>query len=255
MTEPALPPAGTAASVARLAAKLAELGVRREEPFQRPELIAHALTHSSFAAEHGGESNERLEMLGDAALGFAVAELLFELFPDEREGGLTRLRASLVDETMLARVARQLDLGSLLAMGKGEERSGGRDRDSALADALEAIVGALYLSEGFPALTALTRGLFRDEALRSGANGTRIADPKSTLQERSQAAWKIHPQYLIAEESGPAHDRTFAAEVWLGEVLGGRGSGRTKQAAEQAAARAAIARWPELAAEYQARRA
>ena len=123
-------PAELALAPSRLAARLAALGVREDAPFRRPELIAQALTHSSFTAEHRVESNERMEMLGDAALGFAVAELLFHLFPDEQEGGLTRMRASLVDEAMMARKARELELGPILAMGCGEAKSGGSERDS-----------------------------------------------------------------------------------------------------------------------------
>jgi ribonuclease-3 len=237
---------------ARLAHRLAELGLRTDAPFSHPELITHALTHSSYVAEHGGSSNERLEMLGDAALGFAVAELLFDLFPDAQEGELTRLRASLVDETMLARKARELNLGGLIAMGRGEEKSGGRDRDSALADAFEAVAAAIYRSEGYAALVSLTDKLFRQEAIDGAARGAQSDDFKTALQDRAQEVWKVQPAYRISGVSGPDHGRLFRAEAWVGSVLGGQGEGRTKKSAEQQAARAALARWDEVVAEYTA---
>jgi ribonuclease-3 len=241
--------------VSRLSHRLAEMGVRPDVPFRRPELIEHALTHSSFVAEHGGESNERLEMLGDAALGFAVAELLYDLFPDAREGMLTRLRASLVDEETLARKARALDLGPLLFMGRGEEKSGGRERDSALADSFEAFIAALYRSEGYGVLVSLADKLFREEALERAAHGLhQPEDFKTALQERVQAEWKVQPSYRITNISGPSHERTFEAEVSVGEIRGGRGEGRSKKSAEQQAARAALDRWAELAAEYVGKR-
>jgi len=241
-------------SLERLSAKLAELGVRADGPFADPDIVTRALTHSSFAAEQGGQSNERLEMLGDAILGFAVAEMLFDLFPDAPEGVLTRLRASLVDEESLARKARLLDLGSLLAMGRGEQRSGGRERDSALADALEAVVAGLYRSEGLPIARTLAEKLFREEARERGALGLQPDDFKTALQERAQASWKTQPAYRIVETTGPDHERLFTAEVSLGAVAGGRGEGRSKKIAEQQAARAALGNWDQLAAEYEATR-
>lgn len=235
-----------AGPVLRLSERLAELGIRDAGPFQHPEMVARALTHSSFVAEQGGGSNERLEMLGDAALGFAVAEMLFDQFPEAQEGALTRLRASLVDEETLAKKARWLGLGPLLAMGRGEEKSGGRDRDSALADAFEAVVAALYRSEGQPFLVVLIDKLFRDDAIARHARGPQPDDFKTLLQERSQATWKVQPRYRIADAQGPDHDRVFKAEVWIGEVLGGTGEGRSKKSAQQQAASAALARWEEI---------
>jgi ribonuclease-3 len=232
--------------LARLSARLAELGVRPDGPFQQPELIARALTHSSFVAERGGESNERLEMLGDAVLGFVVTEMLFQVFPEAQEGALTRLRAAIVDQVALARKARVLDLGPLLALGRGEELSGGRDRDSALADTFEALIAALYLSEGLPVLHAMTERLFKEEALGKGAHAPQAGDYKTTLQERTQAAWKIAPSYRLASASGRDHERHFTVEVLIGDLVSGKGEGRTKKLAEQQAARAALDDWDQI---------
>ena len=245
---------GFAETLARLSARLAELGVRPDGPFQTPDVMAEALTHGSFATEHGRASNQRLELLGDAVLGLAVAELLFDLFPQADEGVLSKLRASFVDEESLAREARVLDLGPLLAMDRGEDRSGGRERNSVLADAFEAVLAGLYRSEGLPVVRALIEKLFKQEAMERGVHGRQPDDYKTALQVRAQAAWKASPTYRIVGESGPDHDRIFTAEVGIGPVAGGRGEGRTKRSAEQQAARATLESWDQVAAAYEAAR-
>lgn len=226
--------------------KLAELGVRPEGAFRRPEVVVEALTHSSFATERGTRNNERLEMLGDSVLGYLVTELLFDLFENEPEGVLTRLRASLVDERALAAQARRLDLGQLIALGRGEEQSGGRDRQSLLADAFEAVFAAVYRSEGIEVAAKLCRALFDEEARKLLHSAPQPADFKTALQERTQGEWKVKPHYEIIAESGPDHARTFVARVRLLDLPLGEGSGRKKQLAEQAAARAALDDWKTL---------
>jgi ribonuclease-3 len=230
-------------SLAKLSSRLAELKIRELALFRAPEVVEQALTHSSHAAERGSLHNERLEMLGDAVLGFLVAELLFDLFPDAPEGVLTRLRASLVDEESLAGQARLLGLGDLLALGRGEEQTGGRDRSSTLADSFEAIVAALYRSEGLPMVTALVSQLFREAALQRRSDSPQPTDFKTMLQERSQGECRLQPCYRIARTSGPDHDRSFVAEVLLSTLVAGQGEGRSKKLAEQQAARAALESW------------
>lgn len=227
---------------------LEEQGVRPGAPFASPDVIEEALTHSSFAAERATRHNERLEMLGDAVLGFVVADLLFKLFPDAPEGALTRLRASLVHEESLARRARTLDLGGCLRLGRGEAMSGGRERDSLLADAFEALVAALYLSEGLDTVRRLVGHLFREDAVSLGANGSQSDDHKTALQERCQGRWRLQPHYRIVAAEGPDHERVFVAEVLLEKHVVGRGEGRSKKAAEQRAAHSALASWHQVVA-------
>jgi ribonuclease-3 len=210
--------------------------------FRRPSLVMEALTHSSYAAENATRHNERLEMLGDAILGFVVADLVFDLAPDAPEGVLTRLRASVVDESSRATRARTIGLGPFLLLGHGEERSGGRDRGSLLADAFEALLAAVYLSEGLDAARLLVARLFRDEALQRLTDGVQTTDFKSALQVRAQGQWRTTPAYRIAGVEGLEHERLFRAEVLLSGRVLGSGAGRTKKEAEQRAAQEALHR-------------
>lgn len=223
-----------------LSAALAALGVRADAPFARPELVTQALTHSSYASERNTTHNERLEMLGDAVVGFLVAELLFESLDEAREGVLTRARATLVDERGLAQRARSLRLPEWLALGKGAVLTGENQRPSVLAGAFEAVVAALYLSEGLDVARALVTKLFAQEA-RELASRPAPRDHKTLLQERTQALWHVLPTYRIVSEEGPDHDRTFVAEVTIDGRVAGRGTGATKKAAQQEAARLALA--------------
>jgi len=208
----------------------------------RPLALA-ALTHKSFVNEHRGEDglvdNERLEFLGDAVIDLGVSHRLMERFPDASEGDLSKMRAAVVDEAGLASMARTLDLGPLLRLGRGEERTGGREKASLLADALEAVVAALYLGGGMePVLTLLDRFLF--EAFARAAAGTLDRDYKTQVQELAQSRLKATPRYRVVAEHGPDHSKVFEVEIELrGEVLG-RGQGRSKKDAEQAAARLAL---------------
>ncbi len=213
--------------------------------FDQLEYLRLALTHPSYAHEHpeeGGEEvhNQRLEFLGDAVLDFLVAAWLFEAFPDSDEGLLTRVRATLVRATSLAELARHLGVGQALRLGRGEEEGGGRERLANLCDALEAVVGALYLDAGPEQVWTSLSPWFTQEAGRI-LHEDECVDPKSRLQEQTQGDMGITPAYRIVQESGPDHAKSFTAEVLLGEQVIGVGEGPSKRAAEQEAARAALA--------------
>ncbi|MDD2420592.1 MAG: ribonuclease III [Heliobacteriaceae bacterium] len=205
------------------------------------KLLETALTHSSFVYENAHvarEHNQRLEFLGDAVLGLVVAEYLYQRFPGRQEGELTRQRAALVCEANLADRARELHLGLWLRMGKGEERSGGRDRTSILADALEAVIGASFLAGGLPAARRFVLELFSGSLHVTAWTGQR--DYKTTLQEWAQRNGHADIQYRILAESGPDHDKRFIAGVYLNSFLVASGKGRTKKEAEQQAASLAL---------------
>ena len=198
------------------------------------ELLELALTHRSYAYEHGGiPHNERLEFLGDSVLGQAVTVMLFTTLPELDEGSLAKRRASVVSTVALAEVARGIGLGRHLRLGRGEEQTGGRDKDSILADTMEAVIGATYLSAGPEAATELvlrlTEPLLADPE-RYGA----AMDPKTSLQELAARMGSTPPQYSI-EASGPDHDRRFTATVVVGD-LAMTGKGSSKKTAEMAAA-------------------
>ncbi|MGM7665972.1 ribonuclease III [Microbacterium sp. A93] len=199
-----------------------------------PELLALALTHRSYAYEHGGSPhNERLEFLGDSVLGQAVTVMLFTTHPDIDEGQLAKRRASVVSTVALAEVARTIGLGEHLLLGRGEEQTGGRDKDSILADTMEAVFGATYLSAGPEAATELVLRLTEpllDDPERYGA----AMDPKTSLQELAARLGSTPPQYSVSS-SGPDHDRRFSATVMVGDVSM-TGAGTSKKTAEMAAA-------------------
>ena len=203
-----------------------------------PGLLQQALTHRSYAYEHGGlPTNERLEFLGDSVLGIVVTDALYTTHPDLPEGQLAKLRASVVNTRALAEVARGLQLGRWLRLGRGEEATGGRDKNSILADTMEAVIGAVYLDRGIGGATALVRGLFGPVMVAAAAEGAQL-DWKTALQEVMAARGLGVPDYRITE-SGPDHDKRFAAQVLVaGEPLGA-GDGRSKKEAEQVAAEAA----------------
>jgi ribonuclease-3 len=218
------------------------LAARTGCAFPDPALALAALTHKSFVNEHRGEmlaDNERLEFLGDAVIDLAVSHRLMERFPEAREGDLSKIRAALVDEAGLARLARRLDLGPLLRLGRGEDLTGGREKASLLADALEAVIAVVYLGGGLdPVLHLLDRML--TEAFERAAAGTLDRDYKTQLQELSQSQMRAAPRYRVVSERGPDHEKTFEVELEVrGEALG-RGTGRSKKDAEQAAARVAL---------------
>lgn len=200
--------------------------------FNDPSLLERALTHRSWCAEHSGyESNERLEFLGDAVLGLVVTADLFERHPEAGEGRLSRMRASVVCAPALAEMGVELEIGPALLLGKGEDQSGGRLRPSILADAVEAVIGAVYVDGGPDAARELIRRLVEPRLDEAGA-----PDHKSRLHERAARDSLGDVRYLITED-GPEHDKTFLAVVHLDDQPVGEGTGRSKKLAEQAAAR------------------
>lgn len=210
--------------------------------FQNRALLSEALSHSSYANEHRSahmNSNERLEFLGDAVLGFVSAEFLFAQHPDLPEGDLTRIRAALVCEQSLYEVAKKLNLGAYLKLGRGEEAGGGRTRTSILADATEAVFAAVYLDGGINAASALIHRVLLD-AEKEEAVEERRRDYKTALQELVQRQADQELLYRMAGEQGPDHDKTFVVEVLLNGELVGTGRGHSKKEAEQSAAAAAL---------------
>lgn len=210
--------------------------------FQDRSLLENALTHSSYANEHRSEgmpSNERLEFLGDSILGLIVADHLYRSRPDLPEGDLTRIRAALVCESSLVEVAKGLDLGSYLRLGKGEEAGGGRHRPSIQADAVEAMLAAVYLDGGIGQVRKLVHSLILNQEKERTAAGR---DYKTALQELVQRESGQVLCYRLLDERGPDHAKTFSMEVCLNGQSIGSGEGRSKKEAEQAAAKAAVAR-------------
>jgi ribonuclease III len=209
--------------------------------FRDPALLQLALTHGSVGYEHQRPQadNQRLEFLGDAVLQLTLSHLLFHQLPQADEGVLTKARAQLVSTKALARVARRLNLGPHLIMGRGEEANGGRDRDSSLADALEAIAGAIHLDAGNLAAQQFAAYIFAED-LRSIGKGDLEANPKGLLQEQIQAVSTECLVYTIVDEEGPDHAKQFIAAVSWREAELGRGSGRSKKDAETQAAQAAL---------------
>jgi ribonuclease-3 len=211
-----------------------DLGV----PDLDPELLERALTHRSFAYEHGGlPTNERLEFLGDSVLGVVVTEALFRDHPDLSEGRLAKLRAAVVNARALADVARTLGLGDHLLLGRGEEATGGRNKSSILSDGVEALIGAVYIDKGFVVAGEVVHHLFDPMMAAAAALGAGL-DWKTSLQELSADLGLGVPEYLI-EDDGPDHEKTFTARVRVGDDVYGHGTGRSKKEAEQQAAETA----------------
>lgn len=210
--------------------------------FKNKDLLDLALTHRSWVNEHKGlrSSNERLEFLGDAVLEFIVSKELFTEFPDKEEGYLTALRANIVNTISLADLARKLDLGPHIYLSKGEEDGGGRDNGSLLADTVEAVIGAIYIDGGTPeAEKFIKENLLTDLEKRAKEP---LKDSKSGLQEFVQAKGLSAPKYQVMEESGPDHIKRFVVEVLVDGKSWGVGEGKSKSAAEQAAALQALAK-------------
>jgi ribonuclease III len=225
-----------------LARSLAELEASLGHTFVDRQLLVDALTHRSYVHEFaapGVVSNERLEFLGDAALGIVTSDLLYAAYPEATEGELTTLRAALVRASTLAEFARAITLAPHLRLGRGEDATGGRKRELLLARAFEAIVGAVYVDSGLEAARRSLDPFLRAELRRVTARQT-IKDNKSLLQEQSQARLGATPSYRVIEETGPSHDRVFIVEVALGEFVAGRGEGKNKRQAEQQAAASAL---------------
>ena len=209
--------------------------------FKDKNLIKQAFIHSSYANEiklEKYESNERLEFLGDAVLELVSSEFLFKNSPKDSEGELTKTRASMVCEPALAHCAKKLDLGSFLYLGKGEENTGGRDRDSIISDSLEALIGAIFLDGGFTS----SKEFIEKHVLSDLESKKLFLDSKTILQELAQGKSEQKISYRLVKEEGPDHDKSFSVEVRIGKEVYGTGTGKTKKSAEQEAASNAIKR-------------
>lgn len=222
-----------------------ELQKRCGYSFHNPMLLKQAMTHSSYANEHrakGYHDNERLEFLGDAVLEVVSSEFLFRNYPSLPEGDLTKLRASIVCEPTLALCARELDLGSFLLLGKGEEHTGGRKRDSIVSDAMEALIGAIYLDGGFASAKEFVHRFIMTDIEHKKL----FYDSKTILQERVQKVCHDGEiSYVLIGEEGPDHDKTFMVDLYVAGKKKSSGRGRTKKAAEQDAAYRCLIEWRE----------
>jgi ribonuclease-3 len=211
--------------------------------FQRTDLLHRALTHKSFSHESRGrepDDNETFEFLGDSVLGFVVGDLLFRRFPQLDEGALSKMKAYLVSAAVLAKQARQLEMGSVLFLGVGEERSGGRNKDSLLANLFEAMIAAVYLDGGLdPAREMLIR-TFASDLAAIDESDLQFHDYKTALQELAQAEGLPLPEYEVVGELGPDHEKRFVVEVRLNRRASARGEGSSKKEAQQQAARKAL---------------
>ncbi|BBA70678.1 ribonuclease III [Geobacter sulfurreducens] len=206
--------------------------------------LDEALTHRSWLNEVRSPTvpdNERLEFFGDAILGFCIGKMLLRHYPESREGALARMKSALVGEETLADLAAAVELGSYLRLGRGEERSGGRHRRSLLANALEALLAAMYLDGGMAPVERLVEAWFGPR-LAGVAAGIKGRDFKTDFQELAQAQYGGLPRYILVDTSGPAHDLRFTVAAYVGECLLGQGTGRSKKEAEQAAARQCLER-------------
>ena len=210
--------------------------------FNNSELLEEALRHSSYVNEQTDTAlrdNERLEFLGDAVLNLVTGDLLMRSYPQMREGDLSRIRANLVNETQLAEIARKIDLGAYLQLGRGEVQSNGREKNSILANAFEALIAAVYLDQGFGTAYAIIEDHF-GELIAGAPELTLGLDFKSRLQEVVQSATKEVPSYQVVAEIGPDHDKTFHVTVTVGETEA-EGTGKSKKLVEQDAARKGLA--------------
>lgn len=210
--------------------------------FENRALIAEALCHRSFVNEHPHDDmhdNERLEFLGDAVVNLAVAHILMRAYPDRNEGDLSRMRAALVNESHLAVVARTLDLGQAVLLGKGEAHTGGADKNSILADTFEALIAAVYLDGGYARAFAVIETLFAALPHPRRSLDTLVQDFKSQLQEQVQRSGRPMPRYTVVDQSGPDHDKLFTVQLRV-HTLTTEGRGKSKKLAEQDAARQAL---------------
>jgi len=205
--------------------------------FEDMELLTRALTHSSYGFEHKKTHNERLEFLGDAILDFVIADYLFQAYPNAQEGALSKQKSAIVSMITLAKKARELELGRRIRLGVGESKSGGRDKDSILADSLESLIAAIYLDGGIEPARKFIVELFEPELSQTRLTLKSLQDFKTLLQEKLQARGLPLPDYLVQEELGPAHDRSYLVQVRIGDINGPSATGRSKKSAQQACAK------------------
>ncbi|HVT45603.1 MAG TPA: ribonuclease III [Thermoanaerobaculia bacterium] len=224
---------------ATLSAFEARLGYR----FESRDLLVRALTHKSFSHESRGRDapdNETFEFLGDSVLGFVIGDLLFRRFSDQDEGALSKMKAYLVSSTILARKARDYGMGEVLLLGVGEEKSGGRNKDSLLANLFEAVIAAVYLDGGIDAARNLIGDSFQADLEAIDRTDLLFHDYKTALQELAQGMGLALPDYVVIEELGPDHDKRFVVEVRVSNAMACRGEGSSKKEAQQEAARHAL---------------
>ncbi len=211
--------------------------------FRNKELLFQALTHRSYSFENNlSETNEKLEFLGDSVLNLTVTEYIYHSFPLLTEGDLAKLRANVVNANFLAEIAQGLHVGECLLMGKGAEQTGGRTRVSILGDALEAVIGAIYLDQGMDAAKSFILANFKD-LIDDRASQGEYGDPKTRLQELVMAKFGNIPRYRTVEEFGPVHDRSFVVKVYINDEAWGHGIGKSKKKAEQEAAKEALVKF------------
>lgn len=211
--------------------------------FKNIELLETALTHSSYANEHNmkiTENNERLEFLGDAIVSLIVSQYLYKKYPYYPEGELTKIRAKVVCESSLAYIAEKINLGQYLLLGKGEEATGGRTRESILGDASESLVGAVYMDSDFDATKRFLLDKFENDLVHAVAKGSLFIDYKTDLQENLQRRKRSRIEYSVSKEEGPDHNKVFHIDVLIDNEVVGQGSGRNKKEAEQMAAKEAL---------------
>lgn len=224
---------------------LKDLQEKIDYRFNNIDLLNISLTHSSYANENkmkSNENNERLEFLGDAIIGLIVSQYLFDRFEELPEGELTKKRAAIVCESSLAFAARKIDLGAYILLGKGEEATGGRNRDSILADAFEALSGAIFLDGGIDSTRHYLIGMFEEEVIYAISKGSLFIDYKTELQEVLQKRTKSKIEYEVEKEIGPDHNKKFYMNVIVENKIIGSGMGRNKKEAEQMAAKQALLR-------------
>lgn len=211
--------------------------------FKNKDLLKKALTHSSYVNENKMkqyECNERLEFLGDAVLGLVIGEYFYKSFPKDNEGSLSKMRAESVNEKVLFFISKTLELGDYISFGKGEKKNGGSKRESTSADALEALIGSIYLDSDFDTAKRIVLNLF-DDFLKEDAYKLFNIDFKTKFQEEVQKSGK-KSEYILVREEGPDNDKTFFTELYLDDILVGKGKGRTKKESQQEAARDAFER-------------
>jgi len=216
--------------------------------FKNPRLLSKALTHSSHANERAisAGDNEQLEFLGDSVLGFLVADFLFQAHPSLTEGQLSKLKGFFVSSANLVKYAERINLGEYLQLGRGEEKTGGRTKQALLVDALEAIIGAMYLDGGIEEVRRVILNFFEPQIEDVGDSDRQLKDFKTALQEELQAQHRQRAEYGVTSEEGPDHQKLFTVEVVVGGDSVAQGIGLTKKAAEQAAARQALERISKL---------
>ncbi|NLM97049.1 MAG: ribonuclease III [Halanaerobiaceae bacterium] len=227
---------------------LQELEKKINIEFSDKKILQRALTHKSFSNENSNlklRDNERLEFLGDSVLSIVISTYIFDNFPDYPEGELAKMRSVIVSEPILAKIAREINLGKYLLLGRGEELSGGRNRDSILSDAMEALIAAIYLEKGIDKAREFIISLF-EENIKEVEKGKYIHDYKTILQELIQKKSTDRPVYVVIDEKGPDHNKEFTVEVRHGDRKLGTGSGNSKKEAEQNAARVALETLGEL---------